>query len=243
MTSKKNPGRPKRKLSARDQKRLEQLAKAGRTAEEIAAELGGTVSRATIGRRVRDLLGARRSRNASAAAPKDARRPKAEPAQLKTAPPEIDLEPSDFNFADLDRELDKAADEARDAGNLATYASLSKLRLTAKALEARLNPPPPPDPNEGPDMVAAAEACRTKLHDLIDRIAADQAEQLAAAPKCPACKQPVLPAEPPPNDSHNVPRLPEERKSPARKLMDRVVKTSTGGRFVESPRVPEEPSA
>jgi hypothetical protein len=40
-------------------------------------------------------------------------------------------------------------------------------QLTAQL--ARLEPPIPPDPNEHPDMIAAASKCRAKLQDYVDR--------------------------------------------------------------------------
>ncbi len=59
--------------------------------------------------------------------------------------------------------------KSQEDDNLAGFASISRLLILAIARRAAMRPPPPQDPNEHPDFVAAAERARTKLHDLLAR--------------------------------------------------------------------------
>ena len=70
------------------------------------------------------------------------------------------------------RELGDVAAAAKDDDNLALYARLMSLQLTAAALEAKLRPVPPPEPDQRPDILEAARQAREKLAGVLARMVA-----------------------------------------------------------------------
>lgn len=158
-----------------------------RTLQRRSAEIAGA-KRATPARRARTeapaaeaapepqrLVRVRRPAPAAPAAP-----PLVAPAPTVPAPPASepgvdDPEPIDFAGADLEtlnrwiERTERQAETADEQGNVAAFASLSRVLLVAFRARAALRPPPPPDPNANPDMAAAAKRAREKLHDLLDR--------------------------------------------------------------------------
>lgn len=58
-------------------------------------------------------------------------------------------------------------------GEPSAYAATSRNLTAASLALARLTPKPVDDPSEHPDMVQAAEDCRVKLHDMLDRVLED----------------------------------------------------------------------
>src|SRR5690554_5190332 len=135
---------------------IESMAKAGRSAVDIAAATG--VSARTVSRRVRDMMGSRRARSskkAPAAGPKQVAATKPAKKRGSGKGPKADAQQQD-PLADLDAmiaELEEMAELAKDAENLATVAAAHRLRLSAIGLRERLRPAPPPDIDAMPDMV------------------------------------------------------------------------------------------
>ena len=150
----------------------------------------------TLQRRSAETTGAKRAtpaKRAKVEAPADASPPKpqrlvrvprppapAPPPPVVPPPPPSDPggddpDPIDFAGADLEtlnswiERTDRLAKKADTEGNVAGFASLSRLLLVAFRARAALRPPPPPDPNANPDMVAAGKRAREKLHELVDR--------------------------------------------------------------------------
>lgn len=155
-----------RKRKNIDADRLIALMRAGRTAEQIAGVLAGEgvpVSRATITRRMRELRG---KVNAGRAASRPA--PIVAPAAADDVPDEV---PEGTELAIVDKWIPKveaAAEAAEAEGDLQAFASLTAKLVTLLEHKRKAAPPPKADPNEHPDMVAAAERAREKLHALID---------------------------------------------------------------------------
>ncbi len=121
------------------------------------------------------LVRVRRPAPAAPPAPPPAAVLPAVPAPPASEPGVDDPEPIDFAGADLEtlnrwiEATERQAKAADEAGNVAAFASLSRVLLVAFRARAALRPPPPPDPNANPDMAAAAKRAREKLHDLLDR--------------------------------------------------------------------------
>lgn len=174
-------GRKRSDLGPSVEKRIASLMARGGTAVSISKALaaaGKKVSTRTIGRRMRELRGdvapmrvsASTSLRASYAAP-EASEPESEAsdAPLPAAPEEI---PEDTDLRQIERWLQRAEAMARKAVNLGDLAGMGQMgRLTSALLEAkrRATPPEKADPNDHPDMVAAAARAREMLHKMIDR--------------------------------------------------------------------------
>lgn len=75
----------------------------------------------------------------------------------------------------LDRavaDLSEVTAEAKRAGNLDALTKAQRLVNACLSLAAKIEPPEPPDPNQMPDMVAAAKRARARLHALLERVRA-----------------------------------------------------------------------
>jgi hypothetical protein len=151
-----------RKRKTIDGDRIVALMRGGRTAEKIAEVLaaeGVHVSRATITRRMRELKGkANAGRAAARVTP---------PAQVDEVP---DVVPDGTELAIVDKWIPKveaAAEAAEAEGDLTAFASLTAKLVTLLEHRRKAAPPPRADPNESPDMVAAAKRAREMLHRLI----------------------------------------------------------------------------
>jgi hypothetical protein len=136
--------------------------------DAIAAELG--TSRATAARRMRALkpgVGAVRRASRAAAAPA--------PVAKKAAPlPEPDEEIAEStSLEQIGEWLRMAKDEAeaaRSAGDVDNLGKMLRIASTLLALQQKHTPVAPPDPNDNPDFIAAAERAKKRWLDLLDRI-------------------------------------------------------------------------
>lgn len=68
------------------------------------------------------------------------------------------------------------AQTAQDEGNIGGFSNVQRALNQTIALIDKLTPPAPPDPNDAPDMKLAAEQCRAKLHELLDKVIESQKE-------------------------------------------------------------------
>jgi len=164
------------------------LVRAGRSADAIYEALrdaGLKISRATVGRRVRELRGKVRVGRVASAPKKTKTRTAAPP---RVAPPvdeppvdsgpdlpgELEEIPEGLSIQTMQRLLvkaDRAAQAAHATGDLATFgAMVSRVTNLSEAIR-KATPPEPPDPNERPDMIAAAARAREMLHRLVDKVA------------------------------------------------------------------------
>jgi len=160
-----------RKPKHLDDDRIVALSVVGWKPERIARELGENTR--TISRRVNSLaakINAARVPKATKAQPA----PPADPTQDGPLPQPEEVEAVD-SVSDLDTWLAiaqrqaKAAEGRGDVENLSKYVRLATMIMDQKR---KLAPPPKQDPNEQPDMVAAAKRAREMLHALIDSAAA-----------------------------------------------------------------------
>lgn len=147
-------GRPKVYTPEMEARVAAMVAK-GMTVDAVYASLkrsGKSVSRATVGR----MVGRLGTQPATTVAVPDA--PEAEPVGDLLGP-----------LRELIPKLTEMVERAMvDDESQVVNAGLRTLsQLTAQL--ARLEPPIPPDPNDHPDMVAAARACRAKLVDYVER--------------------------------------------------------------------------
>lgn len=177
-------GRNRIELTGAQIERAKTLAAAGHSGAAIAAQLG--LKGSTAGRRLREILGPRRLRVTGA---KTA--PSQLAGQLGSSESEIDPE-ADSSEGELDSilaDLSAMAETAKTEKNPALHATIIRLRLAAVSLHARLNPPPPPPADQSPDMIAAAETFRTRLHEALQR----SSDIRASWPVCGACTQHITP--------------------------------------------------
>lgn len=134
------------------------------------------VSRATIARRMRELRG--KVPAAKAALLAESRKKRAAPAPARPTgveegdSPAMDLS-LDSTLREIDAQLEVAkqkAEEASALGNAEEHATY--MRMVIALLEARRKATPAPkiDPNESPDMIAAAEAARTRLFGIAEKL-------------------------------------------------------------------------
>ena len=172
---------------------LTNMARAGSSASVIAKALqasGLSISTASVSRRVRSLLGTRRTRQAVPARTAQQPPQTAEAAAVNVEPTD-DVKADDFSFATFADTIASAAVEARTANNAALFATLKRLELGAR-VQARKAAS---DERDGymqikrGSMDAAAKSAREKMFDLVDRAVAD----LAELPPCPTCGQPFVP--------------------------------------------------
>lgn len=165
--------RKKTEWPASAERKFARLAKKGQSAQQIAAELAadGVVgaSAATVGRRLRELLGTTRA----------SRTMREEPAGGDELPPLPDVVPDD---AELDRkpvsllafwhaEAIAGLGLAKKQANLASHARFAEIGAKCAGAIQRASPSPV-DLNAAPDMIARAEKCIAlvfKKHD--DQIA------------------------------------------------------------------------
>lgn len=190
--------RKAKQLTPAQEDLLRKLARNGVPAREIAqrvSRLGPEpISAATVGRRVAEIVGPQRlgakglpkprrrhprakdsvsgpgaderTPDSSDGAPDSPPAPPAPPPPL--APPPAPGTGDEFEeiFRTL-RELEREAGGVDGAPG--TLAAAIRLRLQTIALREKLRPTPPPDFNESPDFMAAAEACRRKLREMLAR--------------------------------------------------------------------------
>jgi hypothetical protein len=160
------------------------MVNAGLSANEIASKLTAEgvpgASPATVGRRAREILGARQSRGPVApsapvaAPPSPASTPVVEAVEesledVPEDPAELEGAPADQLKRWLSR-VERAAAAAEKHGNLAVVAALTARATALLEAQRKAAPPPARDPNESLDMVQAAELARTKLRTTLDNI-------------------------------------------------------------------------
>ncbi len=148
--------------------------RAGKSAKVIAAELTKAgvegASAATVSRRLRELRGQpAKLRTLKGEAPKRAVQtaPTAEAPPLPETPEDI---PDGTDVSTLDHWIEVAKRNGATAEtekNLAGIGAMGRLVATLLEHRRKATPDPKPDPNEHPDMVAAAKRAREDLHTLI----------------------------------------------------------------------------
>jgi hypothetical protein len=122
-------------------------------------------STATVSRRLRELRGGN-GEPVPTASPLEPIPKAVEPPKPTPAP---DVAATYDPVAQLERSveaLETIAQEIRDEGseaNVKDYAAIIRAQNNTIALAARLRPLPPSDPNEAPDLIAAADTCRKKV--------------------------------------------------------------------------------
>lgn len=128
----------------------------GESAASVAAALG--LSKSSVDRAMKYAKGSDPS--------KPAQPVKCEPA---TAAPPVDVDTADpSEIGRMIAEVKSAADAAKANGNLGAYASLMSRLVALLEHQRKVTPAQPPDPNEHPDMIAAAKRARDRLHALIE---------------------------------------------------------------------------
>ena len=164
---------PKAKWPPKAQRKFDRMAKEGASAKAIATALSADgvpgASEASVGRRLRAVLGDRR---AGKSVGQVAAAPLAEdgaPSDIPTAPDELAEAPLEQLTWWLD-EVKVAFEMAKKAGNVAAQASLAA-RATA-LLEARRKGAPPPaiDPNDALDIRLAAQKGRALFFETLENI-------------------------------------------------------------------------
>lgn len=136
----------------------------GGTAESIAKVLG--VAKTTAFRRMQEL-------KSGVPAMRAARRRSRVPVPVPL-PEDAEEVPEDTPLEQIRAWLRMAKDEAdaaRAAGETEMMAKMLRLASTLLALQQKATPIAPPDPNEHPDMVAAAVRVRVRWHTLISAMA------------------------------------------------------------------------
>jgi hypothetical protein len=139
----------------------------GASADEMAHAFG--VSAATMKRRMRELRGKVPAAKASVIAAVKSVSPTSSPT-LDDEPPPVAIEGT---LKQIDEWLAVAKERAEGAaatGNADEHATY--MRMVISLLEARRKATPPPkvDPNDSPDMVAAAAKVRKHWHDLANAL-------------------------------------------------------------------------
>lgn len=179
------------------QAKIALLMSGGHGADRIAAELG--VSVATAKRRMREIKGvvtevkgeSRQTRRAAVRLARPA--PTAVPGAAAGALPDVAesaldgdddsiVIPEGSSLEQIDRWLKVAEDEAAAAaGDDDPDNHIKWVRLAASLIEARRKAAPiaKTDPNEQPDMIAAAARARKRLHALANKLAYIAASPLA----------------------------------------------------------------
>jgi hypothetical protein len=171
--------RKKTSWGAAHERTFASLAKQGLTAGEIAARLTADgcpgASKATVGRRLRDVRGVVRARKANAGPRSALAEAKPDAPAADDGAADVPTDPEELEAAPLAQlewwlvEVKAAFEAAKVDRNVAAQASLAA-RATA-LLEARRKAAPPEreDPNAYPDLVAAAASCKAKLRARLDR--------------------------------------------------------------------------
>lgn len=163
--------RKRTELSADVEARIEALMRSGGTAEGIASQLraeGVALSRATIGRRLRELRGPVATRATTKVAPPSA--PDSEPP-LPTSPEDIPSDASLPELADLLRRAKVLLAEAEAAKNLPLAGQMIRVCSQLAETIRKATPPERPDPNDSPDMVALGKQVAERLHKMVDLVA------------------------------------------------------------------------
>lgn len=148
------------------------LASQGLSISDIHARLvkaGKKISRATVGRMVQAASRDASSRDTSSST-SSAAAPTSTAAPAVTATPEhIDalIDPLRAIIPKLTEMVERALEDDESAVVNAGLRTLSQLTMQI----SRLQPPPPPDPNDHPDMIAAARMARNKLTEYVQRAA------------------------------------------------------------------------
>jgi hypothetical protein len=170
MARKPNP------LSQDHEQRLITLMKAGRTAAQIADALAAEgvkgLSRATVGRRMRELRGPTRL-----TPPAASKAPRAEPVEAPL-PSSPDAIPEGTDLEQIERWLETAERNARAAeadGNLAGLGAMGRLAKGLLEAKVKARPTPPPDPNQNPDMQKLGADVSVRFLKLIDEAAGTRA--------------------------------------------------------------------
>lgn len=158
---------------------------AGASVERIASELG--VSLSTAKRRMKEHRGglavARAVRRKVApvqptAAPiqqsaEEETPPNTARSQRSSLPEDVENVPEDTPLEQIDAWLKMAKEEADSAsvdGEFETMAKMIRLAATLLTLKQKATPIAPPDPNEHPDMIAAAVRARKRLHTMANKL-------------------------------------------------------------------------
>lgn len=190
--------RPRRDLSKVQEQKLLDLMSRGGTVETNTAALqaaGINISKATVGRRMRELQGKVREMRAERVAALQAvskleptpepKKPKKKKGKASKAELEVEAiaaampaTPADIpdhvDSSTLDRWIETANRMGLIAEEDGDLDSLAKMgRLTASLLEHKRKAAPPPkhDPNDDPDMVKLGADVALRLHNLIERVA------------------------------------------------------------------------
>lgn len=162
------------------QARILALMGAGGTAESIAAQLAAEgvkgISRATIGRRMRELRGLEEKsslapRPASPARDRVATTDGADDIVLPEREEDI---PAGTGLEQYDLWLRRAEDMYKSAKGRNDFDGVVKAgRLSQMYLEGKrkATPPEAPDPNEHPDMIEMGARVAAQLHKIIDKVA------------------------------------------------------------------------
>jgi hypothetical protein len=140
-------------LTPTQEARIDAEMRRGGTAESISRAMG--LSRATVGRRMKERKAGK--------APK----PPSAPAPLPEIPEEI---PEGLDLATVDKwipKVERAAEAAEREENYAAFASLTARLVALLDHKRKATPLPKIDPNDSPDMVAAAERVRKRWHELV----------------------------------------------------------------------------
>ena len=171
-------GRPAKKLTPKRIALIKEQRKLGRTYDDLASEFGVSIGSISNALKVPDA--------------------RSEIAQVATAPAVEDLDFADLEgeaAGDVDHEdmkrflVQQINQTKRDmlAVEPSARATMGRTLAQLMTLLARVAPPPPPDPNESPDMIALGEATFERFAKLIDNAAKNQ-----SGPVCPACRRPTF---------------------------------------------------
>lgn len=148
--------------------RIVALMRTGKTAEIIAAQLsadGVSVSRATVGRRMKELSGRVVEERAKVHVPAPP------PPDLPASPEEI---PEGASLTQLDgwiRQAESAINTAESEGDLALMGTLLRVAASLAETRRKATPPERQDPNDSPDMIAMAKQVGERLHKMVDLVA------------------------------------------------------------------------
>jgi hypothetical protein len=152
--------------------RIIELRSSGGTAASIADELARLgvqgVSRATIGRRLRELDADIKAARAAAGEAASARAAGNPDAPLPETTDEI---PDGATLSQINAwivQVETAATAAEAAADHKQLCSLLRVAGALGELRRRSTPLPKPNLNEYPDMIEAAKRCRERLHKLIE---------------------------------------------------------------------------
>ncbi len=130
----------------------------GGTADSISKALG--LSRATVGRRMQEFK--------VSGAVKKKRTAAVHPAPVADVPEEI---PDGVDLATVDKwipKVERAAEAAEQDENYTAFASLTARLVALLDHKRKATPLPKIDPNDSPDMVAAADRALARLESILE---------------------------------------------------------------------------